>query len=135
MIYADNAATTQIDIDAYEVMRQFLLEEYGNVSQPYSFSRKGKNAVKESRTVIAKCIGADPEEIYFTSCGTESDNWAIKMGSAKMDQIVTSVIEHHAVLNSCKAMENAGKIVKYIPVNSRGEVDPQDLEDLIGDQK
>lgn len=135
MIYADNAATTQLDIDAYEAMRPFLFEEYGNISQPYSFSRKAKNAVKNARTVIAKCIGADPEEIFFTSCGTESDNWAIKMGATQMDQIITSVIEHHAVLNSCKTIENAGKIVKYLPVNSKGEVDPQELGNLIGAQK
>ena len=135
MIYADNAATTQLDIDAYGAMLPFLLEDYGNISQPYSFSRKGKNAVKDARDVIAKCIGADPEEIFFTSCGTESDNWAIKMGSTHMEQIITSVIEHHAVLNSCKTMESAGKIVKYLPVNSKGEVDPQDLVNLMDDQK
>lgn len=135
MIYADNAATTQLDIDAYEAMKPFLLEEYGNISQPYSFSRIGKNAVKDARTMVAKCIGADSDEIYFTSCGTESDNWAIKMGSKRMDQIITSVIEHHAVLNSCKAMQNWGKIVKYLPVNNKGEVDSQDLVNLMGDQR
>lgn len=135
MIYADNAATTELDLDAFELMRDYLLYNYGNASQPYEFGQKCKSALTEARRIIAKCIGADPEEIFFTSCGTESDNWAIKMGSAQMDQIITSVIEHHAVLNSCKAMENAGKIIKYLPVNSKGEVDPQDLVNLIGNQE
>lgn len=77
-IYADNAATTKLDMDAFEAMKPFLLNEYANVSQPYSFSRKSKEALKESRKIIAECIHAEPEEIYFTSGGTESDNWAIK---------------------------------------------------------
>ena len=135
MIYADNAATTELDLDAFELMRDYLLNNYGNASQPYEFGRKCESALSGARRTIAKCIGADPEEIFFTSGGTESDNWAIKMGSAHMDQIITSVIEHHAILNSCKTMESFGKIVNYLPVNSKGEVDPQDLVNLIGNQK
>ena len=77
-IYADNAATTKLDIDAFEAMKPYLLDEYGNASQPYSFARKPKQALKEARTTIAQCINAEPEEIFFTSGGTESDNWAIK---------------------------------------------------------
>ena len=77
-IYADNAATTKLDIDAFEAMKPFLLEDYGNVSQPYTLARKPKRALAEARAVIADCIGALPEEIFFTSGGTESDNWAIK---------------------------------------------------------
>ena len=76
-IYADNAATTKLDIDAFEAMKPFLLDEYGNASQPYSFARKPKQALKEARAIIARCINAEPEEIFFTSGGTESDNWAI----------------------------------------------------------
>lgn len=135
MIYADNAATTQLDRDAFEAMVPFLMENYGNASQPYSFSRKSKLALRTARETIAKCIGADPEEIYFTSCGTESDNWAIKMGSNLTDQIVTSVIEHHAILNSCKSMEDVGKTVKYLPVDSTGEVSPSDLDRMLDDSK
>lgn len=131
MIYADNAATTQLDRDAFEAMVPFLMENYGNASQPYSFSRKSKLALRTARETIAKCIGADPEEIYFTSCGTESDNWAIKMGSDLTEQIVTSVIEHHAILNSCKTIQNAGKKVKYLPVDRRGEVSPNDLDGML----
>ena len=107
-VYADNAATTKLDNDAFEAMKPYLLNEYGNVSQPYSFSRNGKKALKEARETIAKCINATPEEIYFTSGGTESDNWAIK-GTARNNinkhAIITSSFEHHAVLNSCKNIE------------------------------
>ena len=77
-IYADNAATTQLDMDAFEAMKPYLLGEYGNASQPYSFARTAKKALKNSRETIAQCIGAQPEEIFFTSGGTESNNWAIK---------------------------------------------------------
>ena len=83
-IYADNAATTQLDMDAFEAMKPYLLREYGNASQPYSFARTAKKALKNSRETIAQCIGAQPEEIFFTSGGTESDNWAIK-GTAFSD--------------------------------------------------
>lgn len=78
MIYADNAATTALDMNAFEAMRPYLLEEYGNPSQPYSFARSAKKALAAARETIANCIGALPEEIYFTSGGTEGNNWAIK---------------------------------------------------------
>ena len=77
-IYVDNAATTKLDNDAFEAMKPYLLNEYGNASQPYSFSRTSRKALKKSREIIAECINAKPTEIYFTSGGTESDNWAIK---------------------------------------------------------
>ncbi len=128
MIYADNAATTQLDIDAFEAMKPFLLQSYANASQPYSFSREAKKAVKDARRQIAEVIGADEEEVIFTSCGTESDNWAIKTGVSKGKHIVTSVIEHHAVLNSCKAMEKFGIEVSYIPVLQNGEISIEILE-------
>ena len=107
-IYADNAATTKLDIDAFEAMKPFLLDEYGNASQPYSFARKPKQALKEARAIIAQCINAEPEEIFFTSGGTESDNWAIKgvIKATGKKHIITTAIEHHAVLNTCIALEN-----------------------------
>ena len=77
-VYADNAATTKLDKDAFEAMIPWLTEEYGNPSQPYSFSRSAKNALADARETIAFCINADPDEIFFTSGGTESDNWALK---------------------------------------------------------
>ena len=132
VIYADNAATTELDIDAFEAMRPFLLQQYGNPSQPYSFGIQAKKAVMGARETIARCIGANPEEIYFTSCGTESDNWAIKMGADTGKGIITSVIEHHAILNSCSAMEKTGVPVIYLPVNGIGEVLPEVLERNIG---
>ena len=84
LIYADNAATTQMDIAAFEAMKPFLTNEYGNASQLYAFARKPKKALQDARETIASCIGAAPEEIFFTSGGTESDNWAIK-GSALLN--------------------------------------------------
>lgn len=135
-IYADNAATTKLDPVAYEVMLPWLKEEYANASQPYSFSRSAKKALAEARALIAECINAKPEEIFFTSGGTESDNWAIK-GSAFADfghrAIITSQIEHHAVLRSCEAIERLGYPVIYLPVNKDGTVLPETLERNISD--
>ena len=83
-IYADNAATTKLNNEAFKAMLPWFADEYGNASQPYSFARKPKQALANARSSIAKCINAEPDEIYFTSGGTESDNWAIK-GSAFSD--------------------------------------------------
>ena len=125
MIYADNAATTKLLPSAFEAMKPYLLDEYANASQPYSFSRKSSKALKESRKIIADCIGALPEEIFFTSGGTESDNWALK-GVVLCDKepktIITSQIEHKAVLNSCLALERLGHNVIYLPVDGEGVV-------------
>lgn len=134
MIYADNAATTKLDNDAFEAMKVFLTENYGNASQPYTFSNIPKKAIKEARERIAKCIGAEPEEIFFTSCGTESDNWAIKMGAGLMGEVITSSIEHHAVLNSCQFLEKCGHLVHYLPVTNEGIVDIQVLKKKISNQ-
>lgn len=130
MIYADNAATTKLDIEAFEIMKPFLLEEYGNASQPYFFSKKAKMALKNARKKIARCINAEPEEIYFTSGGTESDNWVIKNFGLSTDirRIITSEIEHHAVLNACKHMEEVGVTLTYLPVTNTGIVKSETLE-------
>lgn len=124
MVYADNAATTKLDKDALAAMLPWLQDEYGNASQPYSFARKPKKALTDARATIAACIGAEPEEIYFTSGGTESDNWAIKGLIEPNDkhQTITSQIEHHAVLNACNALERLGYPVVYLPVDSQGVV-------------
>lgn len=130
LIYADNAATTKLDADALEVMKPFLTDEYGNASQPYSFSRSAKKAISKAREIIASCIGADPDEIYFTSGGSESDNWAIKgsvfSGKSKRSTI-TSQIEHHAILNACAAIERLEYPVTYLPVSDEGIVQPDRL--------
>ena len=126
MIYADNAATTKLDIDAFEAMKPFLLEEYANPSQPYSFSRKAKKALKDARKTIAECIHAEPEEIFFTSGGTESNNWAIKNYTVSSDihHVITSATEHHSVLNACK---NPYFGHFMIPVDNYGTVKAEEL--------
>lgn len=131
MIYVDNAATTRLDTLAFEAMMPYLLNEYGNPSQPYSFSRKTKQALKDARERIAKCINALPEEVFFTSGGTESDNWAIKGLCSLSSRIITSQIEHHAILRSCEQMEKAGCQVEYLPVSDNGVLLPETLENLL----
>lgn len=133
MIYADNAATTILDKNAFEIMKKYLLEEYANASQPYAFSREAKKALSTARETIAECIGALPEEIYMTSGGTESDNWAIKGLLEQHDKrtTLTSVIEHHAVLNACAAIKRLGYAVDYIDVDSDGVVQPHMLSSRI----
>lgn len=131
MIYADNAATTQLDEEALKAMMPYLKTEYGNASEPYAFARPAKRALKESREIIASCINADPDEIFFTSGGTESDNWAIKgimIGTAKEHELITTSIEHHAILNSAATIERVGFSVIYLPVNSIGQVLPEVLK-------
>lgn len=117
-------------------MIPWLTEEYGNASQPYSFARKPKKAVADSRILIARCINATPEEIYFTCGGTESDNWAIK-GSAFSDwnkrATITSSVEHHAVLRACESIEKLGYPVAYLNVTPTGVVKPSNLEAVITD--
>ncbi len=125
MIYADNAATTKLLPSAFEAMKPFLLDEYANVSQPYAFSQKAKKALKEARKIIADCVGSLPDEIFFTSGGTESDNWALKgvvLSDNTPKTIITSQIEHKAVLNSCLALERLGHKVIYLPVNREGVI-------------
>lgn len=136
MIYADNAATTKLDIDAFEAMRPYLLDQYANASQPYSFARQAKKGIQESRAQIAACINADPDEIYFTSGGTESDNWAIK-GSIEYGDyrvVITSEFEHHAILRACAKIETLGYPVAYLHPNKDGFITPSNLEATISDQ-
>lgn len=136
MIYADNAATTRLDLNAFEAMKPFLLDEYGNASQPYAYAKKPKTALAEARQTIAECIHASPEEIYFTSCGTESDNWAIK-GPSYLNRnhaaTITSAFEHHAVLHTCEAIERQGYPVAYMTPDKEGIVSPETLKRYITD--
>ena len=137
MIYADNAATTKLDIDAFEAMKPYLLSDYGNVSQPYSFSRTAKKALKDSRMIIAECIGALPEEIFFTSGGTESDNWAIKGVMLLQDashNAITSEFEHHAILHTCETIEKLNHPVMYLHPTKMGFVTPDILNAVITDK-
>lgn len=137
MIYADNAATTKLCREAYDAMKPYLLEEYGNASQPYFFAKPAKKALKEARETIALCIGADPEEIYFTSGGTESDNWVIKASlffDRDKNEIITSQIEHHAILNSCSTVQTLGIPVSYLPVDSAGIIHLAELERCVSNR-
>lgn len=131
LIYADNAATTKLDIDAFEAMKPFLLNEYANASQPYFFAKKARQALKDARETLAYCIGAEPEEIYFTSGGSESDNWAIKSFGiqGQKRRVITSEIEHHAVLHACRA--GVIEDVVYLSVDSKGTVSPGALENVL----
>ena len=134
LIYADNAATTKLDIAAFEAMKSYLLDEYGNASQPYSFARKPKQAIQDARKMIAECIGAMPEEIFFTSGGTESDNWAIKgivYNSSSKKAVITSKIEHHAILRACADIEKQGYPVAYLPVTDSGVIKIEALQSVI----
>lgn len=129
-VYADHAATTKLDIEAFEAMKPYLLNEFGNASQPYSFSRTAKAALRSARIAIAECINAEPDEIYFTSGGTESDNWAIKgtvLVRGEYRRTITSSIEHHALLHACSAVERLGYPVTYIAPDHEGVVQPVSL--------
>lgn len=118
MMYFDNAATTQMSEAALTALINVSRNKFGNPSSTYSLGRQSKEILDESRSIISDCIGAIPEEIYFTSCGTESDNWAISQCvSHGINKIITSQIEHHAVLNPIKQYENQGISTEYLPVS------------------
>ena len=132
----DYAATTPVRPEVLEAMAPYFSERFGNPSSLYALAREAKEAVEEARGRVAAAIGADPGEIFFTAGGTEADNWAIK-GTAlrgKGDHIVTSAIEHHAVIQPCRALERQGYRVTYLPVDEFGRVDPADAEDAIADE-
>lgn len=128
-IYADNAATTKLDPIALEAMLPFLKDDFGNPSGLYSFSRSAKKALQDAREIIAECIGATSEEIFFTSGGTESDNWALK--AVQGERIVTSSVEHHAILNSCNTLKKSGMKIELLPVNICGTVAPDTLAEFV----
>ena len=138
-VYADNAATTAVSPQVLEAMLPYYKEVYGNPSSLYSVGQKAKAALEEARETVAACLGAEAVEIYFTSCGTESDNWAIKGAAHAMkkkgkDHIITSAFEHHAVLHTCQALEKEGFTVTYLPVHENGIVRPEELEAAITDR-
>lgn len=133
--YFDNAATTKIKPEVLNEMMPYLTEEYGNPSSLYSIGRSAKRAVERARTQVANLINANRNEIYFTGCGTESDNTALK-GIAygykdKGNHIITSKIEHNAILESCKMLEKSGFKITYLNVNKDGIINLQELENSI----
>lgn len=135
-VYADNAATTKISPEVLNAMYPYLTEEYGNASSIYSLGRNAKKAIEASREKVAKAIGADPSEIYFTSCGSEADNWALRgtchrLKAKGKKHIITSVFEHHAILHTCQALEKEGFEITYLPVSPLGIVCPDDVKNAI----
>ena len=135
MIYLDNAATTRVHPEVFAAMTPFFTEEYGNPSAIYGFAQSAKNAVDHARETIAKSIGANTEEIYFTGGGSESDNWALKATAeayaAKGKHIITSKIEHHAILHTAQWLEKQGYEITYLDVDENGLIDPEQLEKAI----
>ncbi len=135
MIYLDNAATTRTAPEVVEAMLPYFTENFGNPGGIYSLGSAGKKAVNQARRTLAEMIGARPEEIYFTSGGTESDNWAIKAAAEGCAQkgrhIITTKIEHHAVLHTCMDLEKRGFEVTYLEVDGYGRVEPEALEKAI----
>ncbi|WP_099468501.1 cysteine desulfurase NifS [Konateibacter massiliensis] len=135
IIYLDNAATTQLDAAVFEEMKPYFTEFYGNPSSVYSIASESKKAIHIARERIAQTIGAQEREIYFTNGGTESDNWAIKgiaeSYSEKGKHIITSKIEHHAVLHTCEYLEKQGYDVTYLDVDEDGLISLEELEKSI----
>ncbi len=135
IIYLDNAATTRTSPKVVEEMLPFFSEYYGNPSSVYEFSNASKKAVAKARQVIADSLGAKPQEIYFTAGGSESDNWAIKAAAEAYQEkgrhIITSKIEHHAVLHTCQYLESRGFSVTYLDVDEQGVVKLEELKKAI----
>lgn len=134
-IYLDHCATTPLDPEVLRSMLPYMEKHFGNPSSAHELGRKAKSAMEQARIHVAKLIGADPIEIFFTSGGTESDNLAL-MGvvfaeETKRNHVITSVIEHHAVLNTCRHLENRGFRVTYVPVDTDGLVDPDSIRKAI----
>ena len=134
-IYLDHSATTRVRKDVLNAMIPYYYDEYGNPSSLYSIGRTAKKAIEHAREQVAHAINCDPSEIYFTSCGSESDNLAIKgvayANKNKGKHIITSKIEHPAILNTCKNLENKGFRVSYIDCDEKGFVDINQLEKAI----
>lgn len=134
-VYADNAATTSVSPSVLEAMLPYFNAEYGNPSSLYSLGRRSSQAITEAREKIASLLGAKPNEIFFTSCGSESDNWAIKgaarANASKGKHIISTVYEHHAVLHTLDALKKEGFEVTLLGVDNEGLIKPEELEAAI----
>lgn len=134
----DNAATTPTDVEVVKAMKPYFTQKYGNPNSIHSFGQETREAVEEAREKIARLIGANPSEIVFTAGGTEADNYAIKgiawANQKKGNHIITSQIEHHAVLHSCQFLEKHGFKVTYLKVDKYGLINPEDVKKAITDQ-
>ena len=135
-VYADNAATTRVSDEVLNSMLPYFTERYGNASSIYKLGRDAQRDIEIAREKVAKALNASPNEIFFTSCGSESDNWAIrgvceKLASKGKKHIITSVFEHHAILHTCQYMEKHGYDVTYLPISKDGLVNPEDVRNAI----
>ena len=135
-VYADNAATTRVSDEVLNSMLPYFTERYGNASSIYKLGRDAQRDIEIAREKVAKALNASPNEIFFTSCGSESDNWAIrgvceKLASKGKKHIITSVFEHHAILHTCQYMEKHGYDVTYLPISKDGFVNPEDVRNAI----
>ena len=135
-IYADNAATTQVSEEVLNAMLPYFRKGYGNASSIYKLGRDAQLAVETAREKVAAALGAAPAEIFFTSCGSEADNWALKgtveaLAKKGKKHIVTSVFEHHAILHTAQYLEKHGIEVTYVPVSDKGLVSPEDVKNAI----
>jgi len=137
-VYLDSASTTQIRTEVIQEMTKVLVEDYGNPSSTHSFGRNAKNILELSRKAIAKQLNCSSQEIIFTSCGTESNNWILRSAvkDLKVKRIITSKIEHHAVLHTVEALQKEYNIqVDYVALKSDGEIDITDLVELLSQEK
>ena len=136
-IYLDNAATTDMLPEVAYAMEPYYVKKYGNASATYELGAEARRAIESARETVAACIRGKPNEIYFTSGGTESDNWAVKGMAGERKQwakhVITSKIEHHAILHSCEHLEKLGYQVSYLDVDAEGMVDTSQLEKMIRD--
>ncbi len=134
-VYADNAATTAMSDTCVKAMLPYFTQNYGNPSSLYSVGRSARRGLDEARAKVAKCLNAEPTEIYFTGCGTESDNWALKgiaeAKAAKGKHIITSSIEHHAITHTLDWLKKKGYEVTYLKADQNGGIDLQELEAAI----
>ena len=134
-IYVDNAATTKVAPEVLEAMLPYFTENYGNPSSIYQEGRTAKTAIEKAREQVAAAIGAQPKEIYFTGSGSEADNWAIRSVAKNLknkgNHIITTAVEHHAVLHTCKDLEKQGFEVTYLPVDKLGRVSPEAVKAAI----
>lgn len=138
-VYADNAATTPVSKEVVDAMMPYLTDKWGNPSSLHAKGREASIALEDARARIAACLGADAKEIYFTSCGSESDNWALKGAALAGKQkgrthIITSKIEHHAALHACAWLEKQGFTVTYLGVDTNGVVSIEELKAAISDK-
>lgn len=135
-VYADNAATTQVSDEVLEAMLPWLKEGYGNPSSIYEKGRQAGHAIEDARKKMAEALGAQPQEIYFTGCGSEADNWALKgvmhkLASKGKKHLITTVFEHHAILHTCASLEKEGFEITYLPVGPLGLVTPEQVAQAI----